>query len=140
MRSVKSDTQSQQALFLVSTSILLVLFLLGFSDALQRVDWFEPRMVGMPALACAVLGTVLGWLNLGSTPGKLAAVIGSSMLLYVLVVFIAKSASLNQAPASSQIEGELRACWAANLGAWRPPNATRQGTFLHCDAVRIGDA
>lgn len=137
---MKSDTQSQQALFLVSTSILLVLFLLGFSDALQRVEWFEPRMVGMPALACAVLGTLLGWLNFGSTAGKLAAVIGSSMLLYVLVVFIAKSAPLNQAEASSQIQSEQRAGWAARIGEWRPPNVTPQGTFLHCDAVRIGDA
>ena len=60
------------------------------SEILQKGGWFEPRMVAMPVLACAISGTILGSLNLGSSAGKLAAMIGSAILLYVFLMYSAK--------------------------------------------------
>ncbi|MGI9242404.1 MAG: hypothetical protein ACR2RV_16520 [Verrucomicrobiales bacterium] len=93
-------------MFLVTASIAIVLAVEMGAEFLQKVDWFEPRMVALPVLACAIIGTILGWLNLRSSAGKLAAMIGSAMLLYVFLIYSAKSTPQQETGLNSRrIEG-----------------------------------
>ncbi len=88
---MKGNPQSKLALILASASIVLVAVMAILSHALRRAEWFAPDMVGLPALGCAIAGGTLGWMNLRFAAGKVAAAIGTAMLLYVFLVYFSKS-------------------------------------------------
>ena len=88
---MKRNTQSTIAILLVSVSIVSVVLVEAFSEKLRTVEWFDVEVFIIPVIVCFAVGTILGWMNFRSLPGKLAALLGTGALIWIFLVFFSKS-------------------------------------------------
>ena len=73
------------ALILVLVGLLLTIFTFAFHTALTQ--WgVDAEVLALGSLAVCAIGGLLGWLSFRTSPGKIAAILGSGLLLFYLAV------------------------------------------------------
>ena len=81
---MKDDCLSYTAFAIVIGSVVSALATIAFSEGIERSEWMDLASVSLACFGLLIVGCVLGWCAFNRSLGKIAAILGS--LVVVLAV------------------------------------------------------
>lgn len=78
---MKNNGLSITAFVIVIVAIVAMLAMVAFSEGIRKLDWMDLESTAWACFGLAILGCVLGWCAFKRPLGKLAAIIGTIVVV-----------------------------------------------------------
>jgi len=100
---MKNQAIAISGLVLVVLGIVATVCLFAFEDGIRRLDWVNIEAAALGTGVICLVGGILGWLSVKTSTGKVAAILGSLLVLFfALQLMNTQSPSHPASPAEAQ--------------------------------------
>ena len=82
---MKDDCLSYTAFAIVIGSVVSALATIAFSEGIERSEWMDLASVSLACFGLLIVGCVLGWCAFNRSLGKIAAILGSLVVVGVVL-------------------------------------------------------